>query len=247
VKPSFDYTYDDSFMRLAALSRRSAELIIDLLRSAVPITNVADFGCALGTWLSAWRDAGVTDVIGIDGGYVSLDKLQIPRECFRQFDLGSTIQLGRRFDLVESLEVAEHLPEHAAGSLVASLVSHSDLVLFSAAPPGQGGENHLNEQPYEYWRKKFQEFDYKMLDWLRPQIRNAAQIQYWYRYNLFLFVARERMRTLPSDLQRSEIKSGQGVQDVSPWPFRLRKQIVRRMPGRLQNGLSRAMTRFRAT
>src|SRR5437016_1064555 len=103
VKASFDYTYDHSFMHLAALSRRSAELIIDLLRSAVPITSVGDFGCALGTWPSAWRDAGVTDVIGIDGDYVSLDKLQIPRECFRQFDLGSTVQLGRRFDLVESL------------------------------------------------------------------------------------------------------------------------------------------------
>ena len=32
---------------------------------------------------------------------------------------------------------------------------HSDIVLFSAAPPGQGGHGHVNERSYEYWRGEF--------------------------------------------------------------------------------------------
>ncbi|MDP6884692.1 MAG: hypothetical protein QF830_11185, partial [Rhodospirillales bacterium] len=43
-----------------------------------------------------------------------------------------------------SLEVAEHLPPDAAETFVATLVAHGRLVLFSAAPPGQGGLNHVN-------------------------------------------------------------------------------------------------------
>ena len=46
--------------------------------------------------------------------------------------------------------------EHA-DTFVQNLVRHaSGAILFSAAPPGQGGEFHVNEQPYEYWRGKFQ-------------------------------------------------------------------------------------------
>ncbi len=45
------YSYDSSFMNLAARVRGSARIIVDLLRSALPVSSVADFGYALGTWL----------------------------------------------------------------------------------------------------------------------------------------------------------------------------------------------------
>jgi len=50
-----------------------------------------------------------------------------------------------------SLEVAEHLEPSSAGTIVQSLVSLSDVFLFSAAFPGQGRTNHINEQPHSYW------------------------------------------------------------------------------------------------
>ena len=40
--------------------------------------------------------------------------------------------------------------------LVATITKHGDAVLFSAAIPGQGGQDHLNEQWPEYWQKKFE-------------------------------------------------------------------------------------------
>jgi hypothetical protein len=64
--------------------------------------------------------------------------------------------MGRRFDLVQSLEVGEHLPLSAAETLVDSLTTASDRVLFSAAVKGQGGEFHVNEQPLAFWQELFE-------------------------------------------------------------------------------------------
>ena len=56
------------------------------------------------------------------------------------------------FDLVVSLEVAEHLPKECADIFVDSLVRLGPIILFSAAIPQAGGTCHINEQWPEYWR-----------------------------------------------------------------------------------------------
>ena len=53
--------------------------------------------------------------------------------------------MDRKFDLVVSLEVAEHLPSECAETFVDSLTGLGPIVLFSAAIPHQGGTNHANE------------------------------------------------------------------------------------------------------
>src|SRR5262249_45860805 len=182
------YRYDANFMDLASRANRSADLVISHLVQNIEITSVADFGCAGGTWLAGWRRHGGRDAVGIDGPYVRGEDLEIPQETFKPMDLAQPIDLGRRFSIVQSLEVAEHLPFGSGPTFVETLVRHSDIVLFSASPPGQGAENHLNEQPYHYWRECFSRFGYAMLDWLRPRILHDRRIAYWYRYNTFLFV-----------------------------------------------------------
>jgi len=239
------YSYDRAFMGVTARSARSAEIVIGHLQAEMPISSIADFGCALGTWLAAWRRAGVADIIGVDGPYIRIDDLLIPREQFLPRNLVRPIDLGRRFDLVESIEVAEHLPNAAADQFVTCLTKHADTVLFSAAPPGQGGEHHINEQPYEYWQARFAMRGYRMLDCVRPWIIARKEVTYWYRFNLFLFVAGHHFSTLSPALRATEVPLGQRVRDVSPVMFRLRKQLIRRIPARFQNGMSRAMSRFR--
>ncbi|MBD0362598.1 MAG: hypothetical protein ICV55_07480, partial [Coleofasciculus sp. C3-bin4] len=53
-------------------------------------------------------------MVGVDGDYVSEDTLVIPKEQFISFDLQKPLQINRQFDLVISLEVAEHLPAECA-------------------------------------------------------------------------------------------------------------------------------------
>lgn len=233
-------------MEYAARSRHSADVVIRELTGAVELASVADFGCARGTWLAAWRQAGVRDTMGLDGFYVQPSDLEIPAERFHACDLTRPIDLGRRYDLVQSLEVAEHLPPDAAPAFVDSLVRHADVVLFSASVPGQGGENHLNERPYEYWRDRFAERGYVMIDWLRPRILDDTTVQYWYRYNCFLFVSESALPRVPAEWRAAQIPAGAPVPDVAPALFQVRKQIVKSLPRPLQNSLSRLMSALRS-
>ncbi len=60
-----------------------------------------------------------------------------------------------------SFEVAEHLPESGADRFVKLLCGLSDVIVMSAAEPGQGGNEHLNEQPHSYWIAKFESLGFK--------------------------------------------------------------------------------------
>ena len=57
--------------------------------------SVVDFGCGLGTWLTTFTRHGVADYLGIDGGWVSPEMLEIPRERFVAARLDRPLELGR--------------------------------------------------------------------------------------------------------------------------------------------------------
>jgi hypothetical protein len=65
------------------------------------------------------------------------------------------------------------------------------VVLFSAAIPGQGGFNHINEQPLSVWVREFVANHYRPLDVIRNRIWDDEEIPFWYRQNLILFFAEE--------------------------------------------------------
>lgn len=218
---------------------RSARALLPLLLADLPLTSVLDVGCGEGAWLSVWRALGVADVMGLDGDYVNRSRLLVKAEEFRPHNLATPFALGRRFDLVQSLEVAEHLPEQAAAGLVCSLTAHADLVLFSAAPPGQGGEDHISERPYEYWRALFAANGFVALDPVRAALAGNDGVEPWYRYNTLLYVRRERLAALPERLRRSLVAEGRPIPDVSPVLYRLRKLILRILPPAVQTVLSR--------
>ena len=107
------------------------------------------------------------------------------------------INLGKKFELVQTLEVAEHLSPERAESFVEDLTNLGDVVLFSAAILGQGGTNHVNEQMQSYWVEKFLQRDYVCIDCLRPQIWTNPQIDSYYRQNIFLYVKRTELYHYP--------------------------------------------------
>jgi len=234
------YVYDSAFQNMAATgSAYAARRIISIVRTIVTVNSVVDIGCARGTWLREWQAQGVDDIVGVDGGYVDRDKLEISPRCFVTHDLAAQYDLRRRFDLAQSLEVAEHLPAARAASFVADLVSHAPVVLFSAAPPGQGGENHLNEQPYDYWRALFLRHDYVAIDCLRPLLMRDAGIPCWYRYNMLLFVRRDELLKVAPFARQFLLRDEEPVADASPFTYKLRKHIVRSLPQPVCDRLAR--------
>lgn len=182
--------YDDTFFTYVnAGAIRSARGLLPVLLRDMQIRSVLDVGCGQGAWLSVWRDLGVEAVTEIDGNYVDRTRLLFPEQSFKSHNLATEFNLERSFDLVQSLEVAEHLPASSASGFINSLVRHGDLILFSAAPKGQGGDNHLNEQSYDYWRALFARVGYVAIDCLRPKIIYNKEIEPWYRYNTLLYAS----------------------------------------------------------
>ena len=243
------HTYDSHFMDYTAQSsRHSARTIVTKLLAAIPVSSVLDVGCARGTWLDEWGKAGASDVFGIDGDYIKPEQLIISPERFRAADLSQAIDLGRRFDLVQSLEVAEHVPATAADTFVENLARHATgAILFSAAPPGQGGEFHVNEQPYEYWREKFRRHGYAPYDFLRPLIADDGAVSFWYRYNALLYLSEQRAELLSEQLRATRVPEGSSIADISPPLFRLRKIAIRDLRCGLQQMLARLKARFAQT
>jgi len=150
-----------------------------------PPASILDVGCGTGTWLRAALDGGVTDILGIDGIQIPPGQLLIPMNAFRCLDLTEPVELGRKFGLVLCLEVAEHLAQSHAETLLRTLVRHSDLIIFSAACPGQPGQHHVNCQWPEWWQKRFNALGYVCEDNLRPKLWDASTVEPWYRQNIF--------------------------------------------------------------
>ena len=236
------YEYDEDFYRyLSSFAVRSARRLVPLLTAVLPIRSVADFGCGYGGWLSVWRDAGMS-ITGLDGPYVDCSQLLIDPEYFHAVDLAKPIDLGRRFDLVQSVEVAEHLPAAKAPQFVTTLTVHGPCVLFSAAVPGQGGENHVNEQPLAYWRALFRERGFIAIDYLRPLIRNDADTEPWYRYNTILYVAEDYLPSLPDAVRESMVPDAEPLDEYRPLHDRLRNALLWQLPVGMVTRLSRLRT-----
>jgi SAM-dependent methyltransferase len=179
------------------LSYRSAQQVIPIIQNFVPISSVCDVGCGVGTWLRAFREAGVHDIFGIDGSYVNKNLLEIPTTAFYETDLRQPLSLNRTFDLAMSIEVAEHLPGGRAIGFVGDLTLLAPVVLFSAAIPRQGGTDHINEQWQSYWAAIFAQCDFVTCDVLRPLIWDNANIARWYRQNMLLFCRRDFLPKVP--------------------------------------------------
>ncbi|WP_420238730.1 class I SAM-dependent methyltransferase [Telmatobacter bradus] len=174
-------------------SRGSAGEILAFLDQTLHPQSVVDVGCGIGTWLSVWADLGVDRLLGIDGQYVQPADLLIPSAQFLPMNLEEPdTSLQTRFDLVESLEVAEHLAEDKAAGFVEFLCLLGPVVLFSAAIPHQGGVHHVNEQWPEYWAELFARQGYRVIDGIRPQVWNNPKVAYYYAQNSFLYVQESR-------------------------------------------------------
>ena len=151
-------------MRLAGDStfRRKSDLVhasscpVKMIEKANTLwrpASVVDVGCGTGKALDYWLALGISDVVGLEGSAVAIEASLNP-DRIQQADLSKPVRLGRRFDLVYCIEVAEHIHPNFADIFVDTLTSLGDRILMTAAHPDQGGLGHLNEQPKEYWIQK---------------------------------------------------------------------------------------------
>ena len=121
--------------------------------------TVLDAGCAMGYLVTAFRDRGV-EAYGIDiSEYaVSMAREDIKPYCF----VGSLTErlpqnMPRRYDLVVSIEVLEHLYAEDGKVAIKNICNLSDNILFCSSPTDFTELTHFNVQQREYWAKLFAE------------------------------------------------------------------------------------------
>jgi SAM-dependent methyltransferase len=185
ASPGVDYDHSENVHTLSGAVAALSSLLGGQTPDGPLPESLLDVGCGTGTWLRAALDLGVADVFGVDGVNVAPDRFYAPKSLYRQIDFTKPFDLGRGFDVVLCLEVAEHLPANAAEAFVTSLAKHGDLILFSAAIPNQPGQHHVNCQWPEYWQAIFNRAGYACEDSLRWRIWRDTRIEPWYRQNVF--------------------------------------------------------------
>lgn len=236
----------DFYAYIDAGSRRSARIVAGLLIPEIRIRSLLDIGAGHGAWAAEWIAAGVEDVLAVDGDYVRPDQLAIPAKNFRAHDLATPLDLGRRFDLVQTLEVAEHLPQDKADLFVDNLARHGDVILFSAAVPHQGGEHHVNEQPPEYWRKRFGARGYMAFDFVRPRLADRSEVMPWYRFNTYIYANEAGEKRLSESILITRVSNEQPLTIGGDFAWALRRAAVRLIPASLVKPIAMAKASLEA-
>ena len=187
----------------------AAEIIVpEIIRLFEP-KSVIDVGCGIGSWLKVYKQNGIIEFLGIDGFHIKSKDLLIDDRFFIPTDL-ETLRPDdfKKFDICQCLEVAEHLSENAAIRFIENLTSLSDIIIFSAAVPGQTGENHKNEQPFSYWVDIFRLFNFDCYDIFREKYWSNPKIEWWYKQNMFSFIKQGK--------QTSNFKKYNGNEYIHP-------------------------------
>ncbi len=132
--------------------------IADNIVDTIKPKSVLDIGCAYGLLVESLRDRGC-QAYGID---VSDYALSRARNDIKPYLAIETIlkPLERRYDLIVSIEVIEHIKEEDCSIVIKNMCDAADNILISTTPDDFDDPTHFNVNPPAYWIKKFAEFGF---------------------------------------------------------------------------------------
>ena len=134
------------------------ESTFDFIHKKYNIKSVIDIGCGPAGMTEYMISKGV-DAIGIDGDFTLPKKDHVIVHDYTKGQL----ELDRKFDLAYSTEFLEHVYEEYIPNFLPSF-QKAKYVFCSAAPKGQGGHHHVNENSKEYWIDIFDKYGFTYLE-----------------------------------------------------------------------------------
>jgi SAM-dependent methyltransferase len=185
-----DAVYTKGFFKdVTKATAPSAAIVARSIVESVDVKSTIDVGCGPGVYLHEMQKLDV-EVLGIDGSAQSRQQSVLDPSLIILKNVTKPLNIDRRFDVVICFEVAEHIPKQSSQVLVSNLVSLGDVVFFTAAPPGQGGTDHINEQPMEFWTDLFARQNFHLDKGLTESIRSEwreKEVVWWLHRNLMIF------------------------------------------------------------
>lgn len=123
------------------------------IKAEIQPGSVLDAGCAWGFLVECLRKIDV-EAYGVD---ISEYAIQKAHESIQPYvSVGSiTAPFARKYDLIVSIEVLEHLSKSDAEAAIANLCQHSNDILFSSTPFDYKEVTHFNVQSPDYWMEQF--------------------------------------------------------------------------------------------
>ena len=123
--------------------------------------SVVDFGCGIGSYLQAANECGVGTIKGYDIGKADSAVEFISEKIQRIISFNTDITkkvYTEHYDITLCVEVAEHVEPAQSMKLVENLTNSTSpegICIFTAAPPGQEGNGHINCRPKNEWVEMF--------------------------------------------------------------------------------------------
>lgn len=186
-----DMGYTKSYYQpLETVNGHSYNLFAQTLMDEFHPETVVDVGCGSGGIALAFLTAGCKETRAFDYSHEAVELARskgLPH--VQVLDLTKSTAIPAKGDLCLCLEVAEHLPERYAGHLCKLLSRVAPLLVFTAAPPGQGGYFHVNERPQSYWITLMSSVSMKFDADAVARVRNhfKGQMIRDYEQNLMIF------------------------------------------------------------
>lgn len=220
------HDYDGMFnghVQQAEKRQANADVLTEILWRYVQPKSVIDLGCGLGFFLNACKGRGAS-IQGIDGDWVDTETMVIPKSRFKTANLNQPFTASKRYDLAATIEVAEHLVPERSEGFVGDLCALSDVVLFSAGVPDQGGAGHVNLRWQGEWAEMFAAQGYACFDPIRRRMAAFDRAYPWLMQNILLYVKEgveispflEEHRTVP-----------RAASTIGYWHYRKRIKILR--------------------
>jgi cyclopropane fatty-acyl-phospholipid synthase-like methyltransferase len=147
------------------------------------VKTLVDFGCGTGAYIKFIKEIGI-DVEGYDGNPFTP---KISGGVGSVLDLSSDFNLNKKFDMVMSLEVGEHIPVEFEDVFIDNICRHSNqFLLLSWAIVGQGGDGHVNCRNNDYIIEKLKERNFEIMETESNILRNKST-KFWFKNTIMLF------------------------------------------------------------
>jgi SAM-dependent methyltransferase len=182
----YDKRYNDF---LDAVASKSTPAMAATIERIFKPNSVTDVGCGAGTLLAQLKQNGL-QVKGLEYSDAGIARCREKGIDVERFDLETEKGIQGSSDVTVSFEVAEHLPESLADNYVRVISQFSPVVIMSAATIGQGGLDHVNEQPHEYWIEKMERRGFDYDGHTSVQVRQewaGVGVASWYVNNTMIF------------------------------------------------------------
>jgi 2-polyprenyl-3-methyl-5-hydroxy-6-metoxy-1,4-benzoquinol methylase len=151
--------------------------------------SVIDVGCGTGIYLQELAKFKI-NVFGIDGSPAAFKNFRLDHKLFKLSDIAKPMKVDKKYSAALCFEVAEHIPNRSSNQLVENLAPLADLIFFSAAPKGQGGIGHINEQDSDFWIALFKQAGFNYQDEATKKLKKFLSDNraiFWLSDNIMIF------------------------------------------------------------